>query len=123
MKYLACILMGCRSGTASDCLITLTPELAQEHGISGIKLSTCFILFQVGIAAGDLSSGILRWLRTRKRVLLGYMGFGVLATVLHYLRIYQSAGIETTSFLMGLGCGYHRSSSPAPRNNSAPTSA
>jgi MFS family permease len=107
LKYLACILMGVPIWYSVGLLITLTPELAQEHGISGIKLSTCFILFQVGIAAGDLSSGILsQWLRTRKRVLLGYMGFGVLATVLHYLRIYQSAGIETTSFLIGLGCGY-----------------
>ena len=107
LKYLACILMGVPIWYSVGLLITLSPEIAQAHGIAGLKLSTCFILFQIGIAAGDLSSGILsQWLRTRKRVLLGYMSFAVLATVLHYLRVYQGAGLETTSFLMGLGCGY-----------------
>ena len=107
LRYFACIAMGVPIWYSVGLLITLSPEIAQAHGIAGLKLSTCFILFQIGIAAGDLSSGILsQWLRTRKRVLLGYMSFAVLATVLHYLRVYQGAGLETTSFLMGLGCGY-----------------
>ena len=31
---------------------------------------------------------------------------GILATVWHFLRIYSSIPINTTSYLMGLGCGY-----------------
>ena len=88
-------------------LITLSPELAKAHHIDGLKLSTCFILFQIGIASGDLSSGILSQLfKTRKKILLAYMFFGVVATFFHFIHIYNGISINLTSYLMGLGCGY-----------------
>jgi hypothetical protein len=88
-------------------LITLSPEIAKVHGIQGLKLSTCFILFQVGITSGDLLSGILSQLfRTRKKVLISFMALGILSTIYHFIRINESKQLNTTSFLMGLGCGY-----------------
>jgi MFS family permease len=106
-KYLACIAMGVPIWYSVGLLITLSPELAELHNISGLKLSVCFILFQCGIASGDLSSGLIsQWLKTRKWVIFGFMMLGVLATVFHFSRIFHGYDLSVTSFLMGLGCGY-----------------
>jgi putative MFS transporter len=106
-KYFACILMGIPIWYSVGILITLSPELAKAHHISGLKLSTCFILFQAGISAGDLSSGILSQLfATRKKVLLSFMSFGVAATIAHFVCMAYGRPLSLTSFLMGLGCGY-----------------
>ena len=107
LKYFACILMGVPIWYSVGLLITLTPELAKEHALSGTKLSACFILFQIGIASGDLSSGILSQLfKSRKKILLGFMGLGVLASIWHFYNLYTGNSIVFTAFLMGLGCGY-----------------
>ncbi len=106
-RYLACILMGVPIWYSVGLLITLSPEIAAMKNISGLKLSVCFILFQVGITAGDLSSGILsQVLKSRKGILIGYMLLGVLCTAIHFLLIYSSEIFYATSFGMGLGCGY-----------------
>ncbi len=107
LKYLACILMGIPIWYSVGLLITLSPEIAKMHGITGLKLSTCFILFQVGITSGDLLSGILSQLfKSRKKILISFMVLGILATIYHFIRIDQSQQLNITSFLMGLGCGY-----------------
>lgn len=107
LKYLACILMGVPIWFSVGLLITLTPEIAKENSLNGIKLSSCFILFQIGIASGDLLSGILsQWFKTRKKTLIGFMSIGVLATILHFSNIYNAGNLVLSSFLMGLGCGY-----------------
>ncbi len=107
LKYIACILMGVPIWYSVGLLITLSPELAKAHGIEGLKLSTCFILFQVGITAGDLSSGVLSQLvRSRKKILVTFMTLGIAATACHFIRINAGEQLNITSFLMGLGCGY-----------------
>jgi MFS family permease len=106
-KYLACILVGIPIWYSVGLLITLSPEIAAIHRIDGLKLSTCFILFQAGVAAGDLSSGIIsQWLKTRKWTILGFMLFGIAATSYHFHRIETSQPLEISSLLIGLGCGY-----------------
>ena len=107
LKYFACILMGVPIWYSVGLLITLSPELAKEHSIDFLKLGLCFILFQTGITTGDLSSGIIsQWIKSRKKVLLLFMGIAILGTFLHFNQLYQSSPIYFTSFLMGLGCGY-----------------
>ncbi len=107
LKYFACILVGVPIWYSVGLLITLSPELALEHHIDYLKLGLCFILFQVGITSGDLSSGILsQVLKSRKKILLAFMALAILSTALHFNQLYQSAQIYATSFLMGLGCGY-----------------
>lgn len=107
ISYIACILMGVPIWYSVGLLITLSPEIAALKEIEGLRLATCFILFQVGITTGDLSSGIIsQLLKTRKKVILAFMSLAIAATVLHFVRIYHSAPLEFTSFLMGLGCGY-----------------
>lgn len=106
-KYLACIAMGVPIWYSVGLLITLSPELAELHHIEGLKLTTCFILFQVGIASGDLSSGLLsQWMRSRKRVLIAFMLLALGSTVFHFFNLYQSQGLAWSSLLMGWGCGY-----------------
>ena len=107
MKYIACILMGIPIWYSVGLLITLSPEIAKAHNINGLKLSTCFILFQVGITSGDLLSGILsQWFKSRKKILVAFMTLGILSTIYHFIRINESQQLSITSFLMGLGCGY-----------------
>jgi putative MFS transporter len=107
LKYMLCILMGVPIWYSVGLLITLSPELALGHGIEGLVLTKCFILFQVGITVGDLSSGILsQLLRTRKRVIIGYMLFACAATVAHFSIMHSGGELYTTSLFMGLGCGY-----------------
>jgi MFS family permease len=107
MRYLACIIMGVPIWYSVGLLITLSQELANEHGISPLKASLCFILFQCGVTAGDLSSGVLsQLLKSRKKVLLGFMSLAIVATLLHFYRLYHSSTIYLTSLLIGLGCGY-----------------
>jgi putative MFS transporter len=106
-KYIACILMGVPIWYSVGLLITLSPEIARLNHIEGLKLSACFILFQIGIASGDLSSGILSQVfKSRKKILLSFMVFGILSTIYHFIRIGNSESLVVTSFLMGLGCGY-----------------
>lgn len=107
LTYLACILTGVPIWYSVGLLITLSPEIAKLKNISGLEMGTCFILFQTGIMLGDLSSGILsQLLKSRKKILLGYMGFALLATAMHFRLIYNGMGLNVTSLLMGLGCGY-----------------
>ena len=107
LKYLACIAMGVPIWYSVGLLITLSPELATLHHISGLNLSVCFILFQCGIAVGDLSSGVIsQWTKTRKWVIFGFMLFGVFATGFHFIHIFNGMALTLTSFFMGMGCGY-----------------
>ncbi|MBK9637263.1 MAG: MFS transporter [Bacteroidetes bacterium] len=107
IKYIACILMGVPIWYSVGLLISLSPELAQLYNIENLQLATCFILFQIGITVGDLGSGILsQLLHTRKKVLLSFMAFAIIATCVHFFNIKNGKSLNTTSFLMGLGCGY-----------------
>lgn len=106
-KYIACILMGVPIWYSIGLLITLSPEIAKAHGIAGLKLSTCFILFQVGITCGDLLSGILSQVfKSRKKILISFMALGILSTAYHFICINNGQQLNSTSLLMGLGCGY-----------------
>jgi len=106
-KYLACIMIGIPIWYSVGILITLSPELAKENHLSGIKLSACFILFQVGIASGDLSSGILSQVfKSRKKILAAFMLFASAATCFHFFNLTHAGNLILSSFLMGFGCGY-----------------
>jgi putative MFS transporter len=107
LKYLACILMGVPIWFSVGLLITLSPELAKEHHVDGWMLTKAFTLFQIGITAGDLSSGIFSQLfRSRKKILIGYMLLAILSTAFFFIQIADGTGSYFLCFMMGLGCGY-----------------
>jgi putative MFS transporter len=107
LKYLGCIIIGVPIWFSVGILITLTPEIAAGHNLPAVKLTTCFIVFQLGIMFGDLSSGVIsQLLKTRKKVLVGFMLLAAIATILHFKAIYNEQSIVITSSLIGFGCGY-----------------
>ncbi|MFM2135950.1 MAG: hypothetical protein RL021_1350 [Bacteroidota bacterium] len=110
MRYLSLILMGVPVWYSVGMLINLSPELARLNGIEGIRPATCFILYQAGILAGDLSSGVIsQRLKTRKKVLVSYMLLALFSTVFFFISVgvAPDAGLlKTATFLVGLGCGY-----------------
>ncbi len=110
LRYLGFILLGIPVWSSVGISLYLSPELAKIHGIEGLRPATCFILFQVGIATGDLTSGIIsQRIRSRKRVLFSFMAFAVLASA-GYLFCFeyglQTVWVKVASLLLGLGCGY-----------------
>lgn len=109
-KYLAFILMGVPIWYCVGMLINLSPELAKNAGIEGIRPVICFVLFQSGIATGDLISGIIsQQLKNRKKVLLSFIVLAVVAVVFFFLAltVLKSKGVlMAASLLMGAGCGY-----------------
>lgn len=107
LKYVACIIMGVPIWYSVGLLITLSTELAAEHSINNLQAGLCFILFQCGVTAGDLSSGVLSQLiKSRKKVLLSFMSIAILATAYHFMMLQFSMPIYISSLLIGLGCGY-----------------
>ena len=107
LTYLACILMGVPIWYSVGLLITFTPEIMHANGLTGTKLSLCFILFQCGVTIGDLSSGLLsQYFKSRKKILFAYMAFACLASLRHFILIYTGQSLNFSSFLIGLGCGY-----------------
>ncbi len=107
LRYLACIIMGVPIWYSVGLLITLSPELADEGGLDGWKLTTAFTLFQLGITSGDLSSGIASQLaRTRKRTMLVFMVIAISATAWFFHGFANGYLPVWVCFLMGLGCGY-----------------
>lgn len=106
-RYVASIVSGIPIWFTVGLLITLTPEIATLKEIEGASLATCFILFQSGVAIGDLSSGMFSQLfQTRKKILLTYMSIALAATMAHFIVMEMGMGLNLTSLLMGLGCGY-----------------
>lgn len=106
-RYLACIAMGVPIWFSVGLLITLSPELAAEHGVDGWRLTKAFVLFQLGITAGDLSTGVLsQVLRTRRWVIFGGMIVAIVATCAYFLSFHAGMGSYPACFAMGLGCGY-----------------
>lgn len=107
LRYLACIAMGIPIWYSVGLLISLSPELAASFNVDPWSLPKAFTLFQIGITAGDLSTGILSQLRrTRRWVIVGGMLLAVAATVAYFLAFAQGDGSYAACFVMGLGCGY-----------------
>ena len=107
IKYFACILIGVPIWYSVGLLITLSPELAVENNIDYLKAGLCFILFQCGVTSGDLLSGVVsQKIKSRKRVLLGFMLLAIFSIAMHFYQLSHSYSIYLTSMLIGLGCGY-----------------
>lgn len=107
LRYLMCIAMGVPIWYSVGLLISLSPELAQAFSIDAWSLPRAFTLFQIGITAGDLSTGLLsQWWRTRRWVIVGGMVLAVAATAMYFIAFAEGTGSYTACFIMGLGCGY-----------------
>lgn len=109
MKYLRCILIGVPIWYAIGILITFSPELGKALGVVGeISSGKAVMISYLGLAAGDLSSGMIsQWLRSRKRVVMFYMMLTLAFVVVYLIYTPQTLhGFYWICFALGLSVGY-----------------
>lgn len=112
-RYLRCILIGLPIWYVIGNLVTFSPELAKEIGVEGkVSAGTAIMFCYIGLALGDLSSGVLsQLLRTRKKVLLYFMILTALS-VAYYIyvgKFFQTISVSHFYFicsLLGFATGY-----------------
>ena len=85
-RYLAVITVGVPVWYAVGILVTFSPEIAKGMGLTELpKPSTAVMLMYIGLAIGDFGSGFLsHLLKSRKRVLAGFLGLSSLATLAYF---------------------------------------
>ncbi|HXA14503.1 MAG TPA: MFS transporter [Opitutaceae bacterium] len=108
-KYLRCIFIGLPSWFVVGVLVSFSPEFAKALHIEGeIKVGSAVTFAYLGLAFGDFASGILsQLLRSRKKVVLGFILFTLAAIAAYFLADGRSSAVfYATVFLLGIGIGY-----------------
>ncbi len=109
VKYLSSILIGLPIWFVVGILITFSKEIGEALGVTphpnpGLAIMYCYI----GLAAGDLASGVLsQWLRTRKKVTLGFILLAIAMMGIYFF----AHDVSLTTFyvicvLLGFSGGY-----------------
>jgi MFS transporter, putative metabolite:H+ symporter len=109
IKYAQCILIGLPVWYAVGILMTFSPELAKDLGVTApIAAGSTIMWGYLGLAIGDLTSGLLsQYFRTRRFVVLGFL----LLTAALSIAYYFAVGVSATEFyilcgLIGFAVGY-----------------
>jgi MFS transporter, putative metabolite:H+ symporter len=109
IKFLGCIFIGLPIWYVIGILVTFSPEFAKALSVTGNIIAGDAIMFSyIGLAAGDLSSGIIsQKIGSRKKVVAAYILL-TLITILFYLFIpVKTSGIfYIACFLLGFAIGY-----------------
>ena len=108
-KFMGCIFIGLPIWFTIGILITFSPEFAQALHIKGAVAAGDAVMYSyIGLAVGDLSSGLIsQALKSRKKVVLFYI-FLTLAVIVLYLFTPGRSVVYfyVTCFLLGVGIGY-----------------
>ena len=108
-RFMGCIFIGLPIWFTIGILITFSPEFAKALHIKGIVAAGDAVMYSyIGLAVGDLSSGLIsQAVRSRKKVVLFYI-FLTLAVILLYLFTPGRSVpyFYVTCFLLGVGIGY-----------------
>jgi MFS family permease len=108
IKFLGCILIGLPIWYVIGILITFSPEFAKVMNISGVIAGDAVMFSYIGLAAGDMTSGIMsQIIRSRRKTVFVFI-FLTLAFVVAYLYwpFETAAGFYVGCFLLGFGVGY-----------------
>jgi len=108
-RFLSCILIGLPIWFVIGILITFSHELAPAIGItSPIAVGDAVMFSYLGLAAGDLSSGLLsQWFRSRKKIVLFFILLTLTFILLYLFTPFKSlTSFYTNCFLLGFGVGY-----------------
>lgn len=108
IKFLGCILIGLPIWYVIGILITFSPEFAKAMNISGVVAGDSVMFSYIGLAAGDMTSGITsQIIRSRRKTVFLFI-FLTLIFVLVYLYVpfTGTVGFYTSCFLLGFGVGY-----------------
>jgi MFS family permease len=108
-RYLLCVLSGAPAFMFTALYITLSPELAKAAGIAEpVTAPQALVSFLFAMAASDVLGNVLsKMTASRKRVLLGFAMFQLLAVgVLFYFPVQTAAGFYAKCALLGASIGY-----------------
>jgi putative MFS transporter len=108
-RFLSCILIGLPIWYVIGILITFSHELAPAIGfLEPVVVGDAVMFSYLGLAAGDLTSGLLsQWLKSRKKVVLLFIFL-----TLGFIVLYLFAPVKTSAFFyfccfcLGFGVGY-----------------
>lgn len=108
-KFMGSIFIGLPIWFTIGILITFSPEFAQALHVEGVVVAGDAVMFAyIGLAIGDLSSGLIsQFLESRKKVVRLFI-FLTLASILLYLFTpgRSAEAFYGTCFLLGVGVGY-----------------
>lgn len=108
-RFVSCIFIGLPIWFVIGILISFSPEFAVVLGITEKIIAGDAVMFSyIGLAVGDLSSGLIsQWLRSRKKVVLLYI-FITLVFIVFYL--FNPSNSPTVFYMicfgLGVGTGY-----------------
>lgn len=109
IKFLGCIFIGLPIWYAIGILITFSPEFSNALMIEGkVRAGDAIMISYIGLAVGDLSSGIISQLiGSRKKVVLTYILLTLAAIVLYlFIPVRTVEFFYGCCFLLGIAIGY-----------------
>lgn len=108
-RFISCILIGLPIWYVIGILITFSRELAPAIGfVEPVVVGDAVMYSYLGLAAGDLSSGLLsQWVGSRKRVVLLFIILTLAVVVMYlYSPIVTMPFFYFSCFCLGFGVGY-----------------
>lgn len=109
LNYLNCILIGLPVWFVVGILITFSPEIAKEIGITEpISVGKGILYCYLGTAIGDITSGVLsQMLQSRKKVVFLFLIMILLSsTWFLYSGLSNAAALYQIAFVLGFSAGY-----------------
>ncbi len=109
IRFLGCILIGLPIWYVIGILITFSPEFAKALGVTGNVVAGDAVMFSyIGLAAGDMSSGIASQIvRSRRKVVFVFILLTLAFVTLYlYAPVTTSTFFYVTCFLLGFAVGY-----------------
>ncbi|WP_127123468.1 MFS transporter [Chryseotalea sanaruensis] len=108
-RFVSCIFIGLPIWFVIGILISFSPEFAKALGVSGTIIAGDAVMFSyIGLAVGDLSSGLIsQWLKSRRKVVLLYILITLVFIVLYLFNPSDSPAVfYLICFGLGVGTGY-----------------
>ncbi len=108
VKFIGCILIGLPIWYVIGILITFSPEFAKAMSITGVVAGDAVMFSYIGLAAGDMVSGITsQIIRSRKKTVFVFILLTLAFVVVYlYWPFKSEVGFYASCFLLGFGVGY-----------------
>ncbi|MFN4083192.1 MAG: MFS transporter [Bacteroidia bacterium] len=108
-KYLACIAIGLPIWFAIGVLVNLSNRFGEAMGLGNqVSVADSVMFAYIGLSVGDLASGLIsQLLKSRKKVVLGYLTFSALLFSVYLFNTNVSVQYyKFMCFLIGFATGY-----------------
>jgi putative MFS transporter len=108
-KFMGCIFIGLPIWFAIGILISFSPEFAKALEIEGVvKSGAAVMVSYIGLAVGDLSSGIASQLiKSRKKIVATFITLTFIFVMLYLFNPFHTVTFfYVTCFVVGVGIGY-----------------